>query len=152
MSDSSDLDALIINTLLADNALMAIATDGVWYGAAGPNCSRYVIVNLQAGHDEGEFGDVAFEQPVYLVKSVLRNGNAADSKTAALRIFEDLQGLEARLAPGAVPGYVVMCVQRREPIRYLELDTVMPDLRWQHRGGLYEVMAAPTPATKGVRA
>jgi len=144
MSDSSDLDAMILTVLSADAALMAIATNGVWFDVAPPASTRFVIVTLQTETDETEFTDTAWEHAQYLIKATLLNGSGADIKVAAQRIHVVIQGLEARIDPATLPGYRLMRAQRVERVRYLEVDPEAPDLRWQHRGGMYEFFAQPT--------
>jgi hypothetical protein len=142
---SSAIDNMLVAVLSADPALMAIATDGVFFDEADPGCTRFVLCAVQTSHDEGDFDGVAWEQPQYLVKIVLARGTNADARQAADRIEAVLQDLETRLDPAQLPNYHLTLCQRLEYVRYREHDPDAADLWWQHRGGQYEVWAQPIP-------
>lgn len=137
-ADSSQVDAALVAKLLGDTALMAITSDGVYFDEAPDGKTRFVIVQQHA-HEESVMqpGATAFETFVYLVKAVTTGGSGADVSAAALRI-------QALLHFGTLTptGYSLMSMERTERIRYAEVDD-KSTVRWQHRGGLYQVMVSP---------
>lgn len=137
MADSSEIDAALVAKLVNDATLMAITTDGVYFDIAKPNATKFVIVSLLSALDEGQFRGRAYESPLYLVKAVALSTTGADVKAAAARI-------DALLEHGTltITGYTLMTMHRTERIRYTEVDQDN-DTRWQHRGGMYQVEAAP---------
>jgi hypothetical protein len=154
MRDSSDIDAALVAKLLGDTepgGLMTLLPDGVFMDEAGPSIAgvgtskRFVIVSLVDEHDEPMFGGRAFEEALYLVKAValsVINGvplSSATMKAAAARIDALLE-----LGTLEIPGYGLMVMRRESRVRTTEVDEVDPSIRWQHRGGRYQVLAAPT--------
>lgn len=139
MADSSEIDAAVVAKLSGDATLMALMTDGVYVDVAPTGKSKFVIVSLVIAQDEPQLGETAYEQAVYLVKAVERHASGATVKTAAARIH-------ALLNYGSltVTGYSHMLTRRVERIRYTEVDQVDQDIRWQHRGGRYEIFVSPS--------
>jgi len=137
---------MLIAVLSADAALMAIATDGVFFNVGPSSAQRFVVLALPGTTDTEMFGGVAFETAHYEIKSVIMNGSSDDSAHAASLIDADLVGLESRLAPAALVSHGLVLVQREQRIRYTETDPKAVDVRWQHRGGLYEVWTQPISA------
>lgn len=137
MADSSELDASISALLLGDAQLAAIMTDGVYFDIASHGAQKFVIVSLMSEFDTRMFHGRAFETAIYLVKAVALSTTGADVKTAAARIDALLE--QATLN---VIGYGQVIASRTERVRMTELDP-NNDSRWQHRGGLYEVVASP---------
>jgi len=137
--DSSDVDAALVAKLGADSALLALMPNGVYVDEAPPGMTRFVIVSLVDEHDEAEFGRRAIEDALYLVKAVALSTAGANIRAAAARI-------DALLEDGAltVAGYTHMTMHRVERVRVTEVDDLDATLRWQHRGGRYRVMVAPT--------
>lgn len=137
MSDSSEIDAAIVAKLVNDAPLMALMTDGVYFDIAAKSKTKFVIVSLLSALDVGMFRGRAYETPIYLVKAVALSTTGADVKAAAARI-------DALLEQGtmSVTGYGLLAMHRTERVRYTEVDQEN-DNRWQHRGGMYEVQAAP---------
>lgn len=157
MADSSDVDAAIVAMLRADPALMTLMPDGVFMDEAGKSivaggsAKRFVLVSLVDEHDEPQFGGRAFEDGLYLVKAValsVINGAPLPSTTmaAAAARIDDLLDPQPPLPPATltVPGYGVMVTRRDSRVRSTEVDEVDSAIRWQHRGGRYQVMVAPT--------
>jgi len=136
MSDSSEVDAALSAKLLNDATLMAIMTDGVYFDEAAQGKTKFVIVSLIAEFDEPMFNARAFEDATYLVKAVAKSSSGADVKTAAARI-------DTLLEQGTmtITGYGLMAMRRIERVRYTEVDDQDPSIRWQHRGGRYQVVA-----------
>jgi len=137
--DSSEIDNALVAKLGADAALLAIATNGVYWDEAPAGSTKFVIVSLVDEHDEAMFGARAFEDALYLVKMVALSTSGADVKAAAARIDTLLEG--GTLTPA---GYRLMVMQRESRIRITEVDDVDASIRWQHRGGQYRVMVSPT--------
>jgi hypothetical protein len=136
MPDSSEVDAALSAKLLNDATLMAIMTDGVYFDEAAQGKTKFVIVSLIAEFDEPMFNARAFEDATYLVKAVAKSSSGADVKTAAARI-------DTLLEQGTmtITGYGLMAMRRIERVRYTEVDDQDPSIRWQHRGGRYQVVA-----------
>jgi len=139
MADSSEVDAALVNKLLSDAQLTALMPDGVYFGDANPGATKFVTIEQSEHTDEYEFQDEAWEIFSYQVKAVALSTSGGDVKAAAARIQQLLQ--DGSLTP---TGYALMRMQRTRRIRYSEPDAVNVDLRWQHRGGLYEVRVIPT--------
>lgn len=141
-ADPSDVDAAIVAALKTDTSsggLMTLMTDGVWIDMAPKDSTKFVIVSLSTHEDQYEFAGAAYEKSVYLVKAVDLNISGTRAKAAAARIHALLQDV-----PLSISGYVHMLTQREERIRYTEVDEENADIRWQHRGGRYQVFVSPT--------
>lgn len=139
MGDPSAVDDAVVSTLANDATLAALMPDGVWFDLAPAGLTKFVIVSLATHADDYVFGGSAFEKSTYLVKAVDQNVSGATVKTSAARIQTLLQDATLTIA-----GYHHLLLQRQERVRYVEVDEVNPDLRWQHRGGRYAVMVEPT--------
>lgn len=142
MPDSSNVDNALIAKLGADAALLALMPNGVYFEEAPPGSKRFVIVSLVDEHDEPMFGTRAFEDGLYLVKAVGFDSEktplpAATMKDAAARI-------DALLDQGTltVSGYGLMMMRRESRVRTAEVDDVDASIRWQHRGGRYQVVVS----------
>jgi hypothetical protein len=143
MADSSAIDNALLAKLGADATLLGYMTNGVyWEDEAPAGATRLVEVSLVSANDEPMFGARAYEDIVYRVKAVeqIRTGTGAGNiRAAAARIDELLDGQDLD-----IEGYGVMVMQRIERIRATEVDDSNTDIRWRHRGGLYQVMVAST--------
>jgi len=138
MADSSDIDNALIAKLGSDAALLALMPNGVYWGVAPPDSTRFVIVSLVDEADEWTFGGRAAEDAVYLVKAVGLSTTNPDMKAAAARIDALLDG-----GTLAAAGYTLMAMRREVRIRPpVEVDDVDPKIRWYHRGGHYRVTMA----------
>lgn len=137
MPDPSALDDALVARLLADDALMAEAIDGVYIDEAPPGAKQFVIVSLVDALDVPQFGGRAYEDNLYMVKFVALSTAGANVATAAAR-------LDALLEDGTltIPGYTLMTMRRESRLRQTEVDDADPSLRWQHRGGRYRVMVS----------
>lgn len=133
MPDSSAVDAALKAKLAGDAALMALTPDGVYFDLAPEGSKQFVLLAHLAHVDEPVFGGTAWEQFTYLVKAVTPGPSADTAKAAAARIHEVLEG--ALLMP---EGYVDMYCGRVERVREQERDDIN-EVRWNHRGGHYEV-------------
>ena len=137
MADSSDIDQALIAKLGADGSLLALTPNGVYYDEAPPGATRFVIVSLVSGFDEPQFGGRSFEDATYLVEARMLSTAGGDIKAAAARI-------DALLENGSltVSGYSLMTMRRIERVRMTEVDDVDPSIRWQRRGGRYQVVCS----------
>lgn len=143
--DSSAIDNALLAKLGADTTLLGYMPNGVyWEDEAPPLATRLVEVSLVSGHDEPGFRGRKWEDNSYRVKAVeqLRQGSGVgNTRAAAARIDELLEG-----GTLTIPGYGLMVMQRIERIRETEVDDDNTDIRWRHRGGIYQVMAARAAA------
>jgi hypothetical protein len=135
--DSSEVDAALAAKLLADGALMAIATDGVFFDEASQGKTKFVIISLVTENDEPMFNARAYEDATYLVKYVEQGTSGLNAKAAAARIDAVLDN-----QPLTVTGYKLMMMQRVERVRITEVDEIDNSIRWQHRGGRYQVVVS----------
>src|SRR5262245_13156209 len=141
MADGSDIDNALIAKLGSDAQLLALMPNGVYWGQAPPQSTRFVIVSLIDEADEQQFGGRSHEDAVYLVKAVSLSTANGDMKGAAARIDALLDGGDL-----VVPRYTLMAMYREVRVRPpVEVDDVDPTIRWYHRGGHYRVMMAPDP-------
>jgi len=83
MADSSDIDNALIAKLGSDSALLALMPNGVYWGSAPPNSTRFVIVSLIDESDEQMLQQRSHEDAVYLVKAVGLSTANPDMKAAA---------------------------------------------------------------------
>jgi hypothetical protein len=139
MASPNAVDTAVLAVLKSDAALTTLLPDGVWSGVAGPHCRRFVLVQQLDHADDPMFGGTAYERFVYLVRAFALATESAVVTSGADRI----DGLLHR-QPLTMPGYTHMGTlriahQRDDP----ELDPVDTDLRFQHRGGQYEVFVSP---------
>jgi len=140
MADSSDIENAVIALLGADATLLALCPNGVYNDEAPPTSTRFVIVSLVDESDEPMFNGTAFEDMTLLVKAVMQklpNGPNPDVKSAAARIQALLHQ-----QPLTVSGYGVSVMRRTSRVRLTEVDDEDQSLRWQHRGGLYNLVAS----------
>lgn len=138
MSDSARVDEAIVGLLLNDSALAGLMPDGVFFDQARKGAERFVIVSLVDEQDEGLFNGRATETALYLVKAVALSTTGADVAGAAARIDALLE-----LTTFPITGYGLMVSRRAARIRTTEVDQDDASIRWQHRGGRYEVMVQP---------
>ena|ERR1700741_1349485 len=136
--DPSAIDNALVTKLASDTALLALMPNGVAWDEAPANSTKFVIVSLLSALDEPKLGGRAREENVYLVKAVSRDPNA-NMQGAAKRIDELLEG-----QPLTIVGYSLMVLRRVERVRFTEVDEVDRAIRWYHRGGHYELVAAVT--------
>lgn len=138
-SDTSAVDASVIAKLSSDATLMALMADGVYWDLAPNGKTKFVIVSQLSHADENGFDGRLFETIVYLVKAVDRNQDGTTAKSAASRIDVLLQDV-----PLTITGYTHTETRRIERVRYTEDDDLDSNIRWQHRGGHYELMVSPS--------
>jgi hypothetical protein len=139
--DSSAIGNAIVAKLGADAALLAIATNGVYYGAPSEKATAFVVVTLVTEDDEPALGKRAFEDHLYLVEArILGNtGGAAAAAAARIDALLDPQPPDPP-ATLVVAGYALMISEREEFVRFEERDDVDTSKFWFRRGGHYRVM------------
>ena len=138
--DASTIDDALIAYLAADLELRALAPDGVHWDTAPHTSRAFVIVSLVLQRGESVFGGRAFDDTLYAVKAVIKNG-AGNAQAAAARI-------DLLLDEGVLPvaGFAAMYRDDEDGrIRYTELDDFDKSIEWQHRGGRYRVQISHDP-------
>lgn len=147
MAEPDEIDEAVIAKLKASSDLMTLFayTDAqgnvsgvVYFDVAPPGIPKFVLVSLVIGQDEDVFGetDAADQDNLYLVKAVAQASDEAVVKEGARLIHSALQKQALTIS-----GYSHMVTKRVERVRYTEVDDDT-DIRWQHRGGRYQVMAS----------
>jgi hypothetical protein len=139
MASPNAVDAAVLATLASDVTLKALLPDGVFMDAATPGSTRFVVVQALEHEDEPGFNQTLYERYVYSVQAVAMATSGADVVAGSDRIDALLHRV-----PLTVAGYSWMQTLRRHRDRPpAELDAVDTDLRWQQRGGDYEVFVSP---------
>lgn len=136
---SANVDAALISKLAGDATLTTLAPGGVYREVAPLGVAEpYVIVQLM-NHDDQYLLNTAqaFEAGTYMVKAVQASTSGSAAQAAADRI-------QALLHNGSltITGFRLINLARQERIAYVEIDDVR-DRRYQHRGGLYDVLVEP---------
>ena len=108
--------------------------DGVYWDVAAHGKTRFVIVSQVLHEDAPMLQSTAYESFLYLVKAVELTTSGANIIAAADRI-----NVLLHQANFSVTGYTLMSSVRTERVRFTEVDEENKDVRWQHRGGRYEV-------------
>ncbi len=137
LPNSSDIDNALIAKLASDAALLALCPNGVYYAEAPPGATRFVIVQLQAATDIGQFGGTAYEDDLIQVEARMLSTAGGDANAAAQRIQELLHD-----QPVTVPGYASCTTHRENRIRLKDTFPDDPSIRWDRRGGLYRAHAS----------
>jgi hypothetical protein len=135
MADSSDIDNAIVAKLLGDATLMALTPDGIFFDEGAPGLRRFVVISLVDEHDEPMFGGRAFEDGLYQVEARMLSTSGGNVKAAAARIDTLLDG-----GTLTASGYSLMTMRRVERVRVTEVDDADKSIRWQRRGGRYQIM------------
>jgi hypothetical protein len=141
--DAAAIDAALV-ARLTDPALAALMPGGPFFDVGAKGHTAMVIVSLTDDATREQFGGAASERSVYLVKAVALDTSGSNVSAAAARIHALLQW-DTGPAPLVIAGFDLMALRRVERVRYTEVDPTNADQRWQHQGGLYEVIVAPLP-------
>lgn len=146
--DSSNVENALVAKLLADvgvGNLGALMPDGVYIDEAPAGATRFVLVSLVDEHDTPIFGGRGFEDYTFLVKAVAKTSTTANVKAAAARI-DALLDPQPPDPPATltITGYSLKVLRRVARVRTTEVDGADEAIRWQHRGGRYQVLVAPT--------
>lgn len=137
-TDTAEVDKALLAKLLADSTLTSLMTDGIYFDVAPQGAKNFVIISQMSHEDSYDLGGQAYERILYLVKAVGQATNVTNVKTAAARIQTLLQDGTLNAT-----GYLLMYMRRSERVAKPEVDQDS-DLRWQHRGGLYDVWVQPS--------
>ncbi len=136
MPDSEAIDSGLDAYLRADATLKELAPGGVWMDAAPQGETRvFVVWSIQDSDDSRTHDRGGFETVRYVIKAVGLESTAANVVAVSKRLRSVLEG-----ATFPVAGYTIRRVERDQRIAYVELDG---DRRWQHRGAVWDVWAAP---------
>ena len=138
--NSSLVDDAVVQRLVNDATLQGLMPDGVYFNVARKDATRFVVLEVSGHADTYGFNFEAWQVFRYLIKAVALNSNGSDVAAAADRINVLLQ--DAMDLP--IAGYQVMRSQRTQYVRYLDVDPENPSIRWQYRGGFYEVQVTNT--------
>lgn len=148
MADSSAIDQALMDVLLNDADLRALLPDGVFWEEAGASlltglkATRFAIVSLVDSHEAPRFGATAYEDTLYLVKAVVLSTIVGGNVQAAAARIQAL----LHYGRPTIPDYGLMVLRRESRIRMTEVDDRDSAIRWYHRGGRYQLMAAPAAA------
>ncbi len=132
MPDSSLIDQALLAHLGSDATLLSHAVNGIYYQEAPEGSKAFVIVSLVDEHDEGVFGQRAYEDALYMVEARMASTAGGNIQAAAARIDELLEDVEIPVA-----GYGFMACYRESRLRMTEVDDADPSIRWFRRGGMY---------------
>lgn len=143
----------LINFLLADTALRALAPDGVFKDVAsasmltGGAATRFVIVSFVAGSARRVFGSRGVLRGLYLVEARMLSKSHGDLAGAAARI-DALLDPQPPAAPAtfAIPGYTLIASALDEPTEHTEFDEADSSIHWNRGGGRYALWTAPVAA------
>jgi Protein of unknown function (DUF3168) len=139
MPQSSAIDRALYAVLKADVALALLCPDGVWWDVAKQNARRFVILSQFDTVDEPIFQGRGWEATTYLVKAVERSTDGQNAAAAADRIDDLLEGAHL-----PIDGFDCLSVVRTGGrVHINEVDDTDRAIRWQHRGALYLITAAP---------
>lgn len=138
-------DALVAR--LTDPTLQALMPGGPYFDVGAKGQTAMVVVSLSDDDAAEMFHGQASLRTVYLVKAVELQTSGSRVREAAARIHALLQwdDDDASPPPLTIVGFDLQALRRVERIRYTETDTTNADQRWQHHGGLYEVIVTPQP-------
>ena len=138
--DASAIDAALIGVLQEDAILAALMPDGVFWELGPQGATAFVTVALADFSAELMLGgEDGIETTAYTVKATARTTGGTAMRDAAARIH-DLLHLQSLDLEGT--GYEQMILKRIRRVRYTEPDPVDQADRWQHRGGVYEIMVS----------
>lgn len=142
MADVVDpVDAAIL-AKLTDPTLAALMPDGVYFDLSPPNARRFVLVTLLfATATHGFDPQPLYETSIYVIEAygLSSSGPAAGVNEAADRIYELLHRQPLTIA-GASWMQTLRTRRTRPPAT---VDAQDADLRWQRRGGHYEISVSP---------
>jgi len=127
---------------LNDPALAALMPDGVFFDLSPPNAKRFVLVTLLLAVPTHGFDPAPlYETSIYLVEAygLSSSGPDAGVNEAADRIYELLHRQPLTIA-GAAHMQTLRTRRTRPPAT---VDPQDADLRWQRRGGHYEISVSP---------
>jgi hypothetical protein len=142
MPDPAAIRNALIAKLGSDGALLAQATNGVYYKVGPDGATRLVTVSEADGVDVQMFQGRAYEERLFAIEAQILKGSGGDVGVAAARI-DTLLDPQPPAAPATlvVPGYTaLMSIKREEPIDEVERDDGDKAILWFRRGGFYRVV------------
>lgn len=145
--DGSEVDEALVALFAGDVVLRTLLPDGVFFDIAKGDSERFVLISLTGHADDYGFQPKTTanreEVGTYSVRAVsLDTSSAAQARQAAARIHELLHADPPLLA---IEGYHCTEILRQGRIRFTTYDATS-DVRWQHRGGTYQITVQPTAA------
>jgi hypothetical protein len=145
MPDSSAIDQALVDKLSGDTTLTALMPDGVWMDEGPAGKQQFVIVSVVDAHDAPIFEGRGTETVLYAVEArELSSVAVKNIKAAAARIDALLDPPPpAARATLTIAGYGFQLMRRESRVRLTDVDAVDSSIRWQRRGGQYEVVVAP---------
>jgi hypothetical protein len=135
------IDAAVVQALSNDAVLSTLAPGGVWQQASPQGTAEpFIVIRPIVRRDQYVVDSVeGFESYTFAVDAVESSTTGAAAESVADRVHALLHN--GRLS--GIGGYDFVDMMRRERIAYVEIDEDR-DRRYQHRGGLYEVLVEPT--------
>src|SRR5262252_313812 len=128
--DSGDIDRVVLDTLKADSALVALMPGGVYFNLAPPNLTRgFVLVTIDRSTDEDLFQHRGLEEVRYVVQGVALSRDVAlgPMRDTAARIDTLLNGDPPLATPTAYAS--IDCV-RDERLAESVVDELDKTLHW----------------------
>lgn len=142
MPDIEDLHAGLEAYLRADPALVTAAPGGIWFDLAPQKAAGvFIVVRVQAGTRDTTHDRAGYEAVRYSITAVGQTTQGLAVVDAAKRIRARLEGQVFPMFP--VAGYqVIRCAIDTAfgPVAFVQPDG---ELRWQHRGRIWDVWVAP---------
>ncbi len=135
-------DQAIYNKLALSTALTALTSGGTanpsiyQHMAPGTAAGTYVIYNQQASTPLRTMPNIAVENILYQVKTIVQSESARAAGTVASRIEDALTNDVL-----TITGYTPILCRRESGIDYVELGP--GGQRFFHRGAIYRVQAQP---------
>jgi hypothetical protein len=143
MADSSEIDDALVARLAGDAELQTLLPDGVWFDLAPQGATKFLYLELGDNRDavaQGRPGHRRVQEDcIYTVQACVQEPNAVAAAAAALRIDALLED-----QPLALTAYRNTAIFRVSRIRKQASDEADAALRWQYRGGRYQVVVTPT--------
>jgi hypothetical protein len=135
-AENFEVKAWIRALLAADATIAAAVGSRIYSDLAPPNSAHpYIIVNLQGGSDLNALGARGLSEKLYQVKVIGRGDNPGALKAVADQIDTLLH-----MAASATATLACWCLREQE----IDYPEVSGDIRFQHVGGIYRVVAQGT--------
>lgn len=137
------VDNALLAKLGADAPLLAFCPNGVYYGVAPENATRYVLVyRFDGSHEETFDQPIAQMELIYLVKVVMAKSANGDMVGATQRV-QDLLLRQPLPVAGAVAS--THLAEDYGEVRSVEQDQVDPSILYFHDGDYYAAVVSPIP-------
>jgi hypothetical protein len=134
LSETAQAFGWIYSTMIADTALMAAATGGVWQGFADiATVGPYALYLQQSSADTLTMNARRlFVRGLFQIKAVGPTANYA----ALVTIADRIDALFKSVASVALSSGGILCCYREQSLAYEEL---VNGQQWSHLGGLYNI-------------